>query len=94
MRLSTYVYGVPAVLILGGLSVANRQDVRFSLDPFSQSHPALSFDAPLYALLFLFFLLGVLLGGLVTMLGRLLRAWAAKPANPLPPPGPGPKTRP
>ena len=39
--------------------------VAFSLDPFSDAHPALVVEMPLFLLLFLTLLLGVLLGGIV-----------------------------
>ena len=57
-----------AVLI--SLSVANRQTVRFTLDPLSSEAPALAFDLPLYLLLFGALIAGTLLGGFATWLGQ------------------------
>jgi hypothetical protein len=70
MRLSTYVVTVPVVAIAAVLAVANRQVVTFSLDPFSQAAPAIAFVMPLFVLLFLAILFGVLLGGLAVAMGR------------------------
>ena len=70
MKLSTYVFGAPAVVIAGALAIANRQDVVFSLDPFSADHPALAFRLPLYLLLFVILGLGILLGGMAHALTR------------------------
>jgi uncharacterized integral membrane protein len=55
------------------VAIANRDPVLFSLDPFSKTHPALAFEAPLYLLVFVAFVAGVLLGGFVVMLGRWSR---------------------
>lgn len=70
MRLSTYVLGVPAVLVAVVVAVANRQSVIFSLDPFSQASPALAVHLPLFVLIFVVLGLGVLLGGLASLLSR------------------------
>ena len=70
MRLSTYVVTVPIVVAAVVLAVANRNPVGFSLDPFSAAAPALAVVMPLYLLLFLTFLLGVLVGGLVVAVNR------------------------
>lgn len=70
MKLSTYAVTVPAVVVAAVLAVANRQSVQFSLDPFSSTAPAFAVIMPLYLLLFLAVLFGVLLGGLVVAIGR------------------------
>jgi hypothetical protein len=79
VRLSTYVIGVPAVVVAAVIAVANRQSIVFSLDPFSQALPAIALRMPLFVLLFLTLGMGVLLGGLATMLTR------RPPAAPPPP---------
>jgi len=53
--------------------VANRGVVAFSLDPFSDVHPALVIEMPLFLLLFLTLLLGVLIGGVAGLVGRRKR---------------------
>ena len=70
MKRSTYAATVPAVVIAAVLAVANRQIVQFSLDPFSVEAPSIAVTMPLYLLLFLAVLFGVLLGGLVVAIGR------------------------
>ena len=70
MRLSTYFLLVPVAVIAAALAVANRAMVSFSLDPFSDVHPALVIQMPLFLLLFLTLLLGVMIGGMAAMIGR------------------------
>ncbi len=70
MRLSTYAIGIPAVAVLAGLAVANRQDVFFSLDPFSRTTPSIAFQIPLFVLLFLAIGIGILFGWLASVLTR------------------------
>lgn len=71
MRFSTYLLGVPAVVVAAAVAVANRQSVVFSLDPFSRAAPsALSFSAPLFLLLFAAVAAGVALGGVTAMWSR------------------------
>lgn len=73
MKLSTYVIGVPAAVIAAVVAVANRQAVTFSLDPFSQTDPAIALQVPLFLLLFAALIVGVLLGGFASLFGRLFR---------------------
>jgi uncharacterized integral membrane protein len=73
LRLSTYFLLVPALIIAAALAVANRGMVAFSLDPFSDVHPALVIEMPLFLLLFLTLMLGVLIGGIVALIGRFKR---------------------
>jgi uncharacterized integral membrane protein len=70
------------VVLLAALAVANRRPVIFSLDPFSDTHPALAFQSPLALLLFLALLLGVILGGLAAGLARI-RSRRKIPPQPL-----------
>lgn len=76
MRLSTYFLLVPVAVIAAALAVANRGMVSFSLDPFSDVHPALVIQMPLFLLLFLTLLLGVVIGGIAAMIGRRKRTRA------------------
>lgn len=59
---------LPAAIVLIAFSLANRHDVRLSLDPFSSSDPFLAIDAPFFLFLLGSFLLGLLLGGFATWL--------------------------
>lgn len=74
MRPSTVFLLVPAVVIAAIIAVANRAPIRLSLDPFSDAHPALVFEMPLYILLFAALLLGVVLGGLAVALRRATKS--------------------
>ena len=78
MKLSTAFLLVPAAVIAAVIAVANRGDVRLSLDPFSDTHPALVLQMPLFVLVFLAVLLGVLLGGLAVALRRAGRGRASQ----------------
>lgn len=54
---------VPIAVVVVFFSVANRDSVTVSLDPFHGGTPALSFSAPLFVLLFAALVLGLLIGG-------------------------------
>ena len=83
MKLSTYLVGVPVAAVSAVIAIANRQIVTVSLDPFSLSHPAdaLSMRMPLFVLLLLVLMLGVVLGGAAAWLSRLGRT-RDKPGKP------------
>jgi hypothetical protein len=70
LRLSTYAIGIPAVAVAAAIAVANRQDVLFSLDPFSRDAPSIAFQIPLFVLLFLAVGVGILFGWLASALTR------------------------
>jgi len=57
---------VPIAVVLIVLSVANRQLVTLSLDPFSTQAPAVSFELPFFVFLFLAVLTGLVLGSVAT----------------------------
>ena len=63
MRWRTILIFLPFALLAVALAVANRAPVVLSLDPFSQSDPALTLQAPLAVILLGAVLLGVLVGG-------------------------------
>jgi uncharacterized integral membrane protein len=54
---------VPLAVIIIAFAVANRQIVTLSLDPFGGSEPAASVTLPLFALIILVLIGGVLIGG-------------------------------
>ncbi|MCC6737261.1 MAG: LapA family protein [Bauldia sp.] len=68
---------LPIVVIAVALSIANRHDVLFSLDPFAEAEPALSVTVPLYWLLFGAVALGVVFGGVAAWIrqGRWRKAY-------------------
>jgi uncharacterized integral membrane protein len=64
---------IPLALVIVALAVANKGDVTVSFDPFGAVDPGLAFRAPLYALLLLLLIAGVIVGGVATWLGQ--RKW-------------------
>jgi uncharacterized integral membrane protein len=61
---------LPIALVLIALAVANRHEVRLSLDPFSSADPAVSLQAPMFWFLFAAVAFGVFIGGVAS--------WAAQ----------------
>src|SRR5260370_23172656 len=71
-------------LVLISFAVANRQVVTVSLDPFDQGNPALVLTQPMYQLIFVLLIGGVVLGGCAAWLRQAkLRAPASRAAAPL-----------
>ena len=75
-RFATALILVPLAILLLCLAVANRQSVIVSFDPFDSAHPALTRALPLYALMLLLVIGGVLVGGVAAWLrqGKWRRA--------------------
>lgn len=59
---------VPSAVIIVAFAVANRQSVTVSFDPFGGNQPAASVTLPLFALIILLLIVGVLIGGIATWL--------------------------
>ena len=59
---------VPLAVVIIAFAVANRQIVTVSLDPFSAEHPAASLTLPLFALVVVLLVVGVLIGGIAAWL--------------------------
>jgi uncharacterized integral membrane protein len=59
---------VPLAVVIIAFFVANRQIVTVSLDPFGAEHPAASLTLPLFALVIVLLVLGVLIGGIAAWL--------------------------
>ena len=58
---------VPIAVVIIAFAIANRQDVSVSFDPFSDPQAgAAALTAPLFGLLFLTLILGVIIGGVAT----------------------------
>jgi len=70
MRLATLILLILAAAIAAALAVANREIVVLNLDPFSLGAVHLPLAMPLFLLVFLSFLLGVLVGGATIALKR------------------------
>lgn len=64
----TYLILVPVAVVLVLVAVANRETVTLSIDPFDAKDPALALRLPLYAVMFLFLIAGVLIGGFAAWL--------------------------
>lgn len=75
-RFLTLIILVPITVVVVLFSVANRDSVTVSLDPFHAGTPALTFAAPLFILLFAALALGLLIGGVAAWMrqGRWRKA--------------------
>jgi uncharacterized integral membrane protein len=75
-RFLTLLILVPLAAVIVLFSVANRESVTVSLDPFSTDAPALAFSAPMFVLLFGVLILGLVIGGIAAWVrqGRWRRA--------------------
>ncbi|HEY1545080.1 MAG TPA: LapA family protein [Xanthobacteraceae bacterium] len=67
---------VPLGLVIVALAVANRQSVMVSFDPFNTAAPAVVLHAPLFVLVFVLVIAGVIIGGIAAWLkqGKWRRA--------------------
>ncbi len=59
---------LPVAIVVVLLAVANRAPVVLSFDPFTPGAPLLSVTLPLFAILFLAVMLGVVIGGVAAWL--------------------------
>jgi uncharacterized integral membrane protein len=67
-KLVIYFVLVPIAIIILMFAVANREIITVSFDPFSTVQPALSFTMPLFVLIFVMVIFGVILGGFAAWL--------------------------
>ncbi len=65
-RLLAWLFGLPSLIILLLFALANRHMVTLSLDPLTPEDPVIALTMPLWAVLFLGILLGLLAGGVAT----------------------------
>ena len=72
-KVVTWVLIVPLAAVIIAFAVANRQTVTVSFDPFSPTSPASAATLPLFVVLFMALILGVLVGGIAAWLGQ--RRW-------------------
>jgi hypothetical protein len=77
-RFLFFVILLPLGAIAVALSVANRQDVRLSLDPSGALGPAWGVSLPLFVLLFAVLAVGVLIGGVAAWFGQSKWRYAAR----------------
>ncbi|MEJ2432017.1 MAG: LapA family protein [Pseudolabrys sp.] len=62
-KIVTGIILVPLAVVIIVFAVANRQMVTVSFDPFSSAAPAYAASLPLFVLLFVVLILGVIVGG-------------------------------
>ncbi len=62
-KIVTVLILVTLAIVVIALAVANRQPVLVSFDPFDQIHPAMARALPLYQLMLLLLIGGVVIGG-------------------------------
>ncbi|HML07952.1 MAG TPA: LapA family protein [Xanthobacteraceae bacterium] len=67
-KIVTALILIPLAVIIIAFAVANRQIVTVSFDPFSSSEPAAALTLPLFALIILLLIFGVLVGGVAAWL--------------------------
>jgi uncharacterized integral membrane protein len=80
-KIVTAVILVPLAAIIIVFAVANRQFVTVSFDPFDTAQPAYAASLPLFVLILILVIFGVLLGGTVTWLRQARWQWAARRAE-------------
>ena len=67
-KIVTALVLVPLAIAFITFAVANRQIVVVSLDPFDQAHPAIAMSLPLFALILVLIIGGVVVGGIAAWL--------------------------
>jgi uncharacterized integral membrane protein len=67
-KILTAIVVVPLLVVIVGFAVANRQSVTISFDPFDQAHPAYAVSLPLFIIIFILIILGVVVGGIASWL--------------------------
>ena len=63
-KIVTALIVVPLAAVIIAFAVANRQNVTVSFDPFSSASPAYAVTLPLFAVVFIVLILGVVVGGI------------------------------
>jgi len=69
-KIVTAIIVVPLAIVIVAFAVANREAVTVSFDPFSSTAPAYAATLPLFAVLFVVLILGVIVGGIAAWLGQ------------------------
>ena len=73
-RLLNWFVLLPLAVVIVLFAVANRTWVTVSFDPFPGESPALAFTVPLFIVVFAGLIVGIVIGGLVS-LARQWRLW-------------------
>jgi uncharacterized integral membrane protein len=69
-KIVTAVIVIPLAIVIVVFAVANRQMVTVSFDPFSSTAPAYAASLPLFVLIFIVLIFGVIIGGAAAWLGQ------------------------
>ncbi len=69
-RLIWVILLIPVAIILIALSVANRNVVQLTFDPFASANPYLTVSAPSFVFLFASLLVGLIIGSVTTWLAQ------------------------
>ncbi len=69
-RVLKWLLAAPFILLFLAFAVANRQVVSVRFDPFEGDIPGLALSAPLFLVLILSIMFGILIGGVATWLGQ------------------------
>ena len=80
-RIVTALILLPLAIIVISFAVANRQSVVVSFDPFDQAHPALTRALPLYLLMLVLLIGGVVVGGIAAWVRQAKWRRAARRAD-------------
>jgi len=83
VKLLRWILLPPIVLLAMALAVANRSSVTFSLDPFNPESPALGVDIPLFLIVLVSVLVGILAGGFGAWAQARRKAARSKGAAPV-----------
>jgi uncharacterized integral membrane protein len=67
-KIVTTIIVVPLAAVIIAFAVANRETVTVSFDPFSATSPAYAATLPLFAVILLVLIVGVLVGGIAAWL--------------------------
>ncbi|MCF8476275.1 MAG: LapA family protein [Pseudolabrys sp.] len=67
-KIVTIVIVIPLAAVIVAFAVANRQMVTVSFDPFSSANPAYAATLPLFIMVFVLVILGVIVGGAASWL--------------------------
>ncbi|GEM_PF-501623 len=67
-KIAAAIVLVPLAIIIIAFAVANRQDVTVSFDPFGSNTPAASVTQPLFVVIMVVLILGVVVGGIAAWL--------------------------
>src|SRR6476469_6826858 len=67
-KLVTFLILIPLAIVIVMFAMANRQVVTLSFDPFNAADPAFVMTTPLFVLIFVLTILGVVIGGIAAWL--------------------------